>query len=157
MEREKTIFDYLAKVLTTFGGSIIVLSILCLLVGESAKDISQLYSLGSEGLTVSIIIQFLVISALTVAWQALFLTDKVIKNWSETKRMIGMFIAIALTIIVFIVVFDWFPVTTWEPWVCFFVCYVVCSGISTAIVMLKNKVENEKMQDALQRIKQENE
>lgn len=156
MEREKTIFDYLAKVLATFGASIFALCILCPLVGESAREISPLYALGSEGITISILMQFLAISSLNVGWQVLFLTDKIIKNMSEAKRMIAMFAAIALTIIAFILVFDWFPATMWKPWVCFFVCYGICGGISTVTVMLKNKLENEKMQDALQRIKQEN-
>lgn len=156
MEREKTIFDYLSKILATFGGSILALSIFCLLVGESAKDISSLYALGSEGITISILMQFLAISALIVVWQFLFFTDKIIKNLSQAKRMIAMFAAIALTIIVFVLIFDWFPIKMWKPWVCFFVCYGICGGISTGIVMLRNKLENEKMQDALQRIKQEN-
>lgn len=132
------------------------LSIFCLLVGESAKEISPLYALGSEGITISILMQFLAVSALIVAWQFLFFTDKIIKNLSQAKRMIAMFAAIALTIVVFVLIFDWFPVAMWEPWVCFFVCYGICGGISTGIVMLRNKLENEKMQDALQRIKQEN-
>ena len=155
MEREKTIFDFLEKVLVTFGASIFALSILCMLVGESAKEVSPIYALGSEGLSIHILIQIFAMSILIVGWKFLFLTDKIIKNMSETIRMIAMFAAIALTIIVFIIAFDWFPVMTWKAWVCFFISFGVCSGISTATVMLKNKMENKKMQDALQKIKQE--
>ena len=62
MEEQKTIFDYLGQVMITFGFSVAVMNVLCLLVGEEAREISTIYSLGKEGLSVATMLQFLVVA-----------------------------------------------------------------------------------------------
>lgn len=65
-----------------------------------------------------------------------------------------MFLSIIAVIAFFIFRFDWFPVMMWQPWVMFFVCFGICAGVSVALSVLKEKSENRKMQEALERLKE---
>lgn len=58
MEKKKTVFDYLAQVFTTFGFTMLVMNIFCLIFGDSAKEFSAMYELGSQGIPVNIAFQF---------------------------------------------------------------------------------------------------
>ena len=58
MEENKTIFDYLAQVLIVFGFTMLTISIFCLAFGESAKEFSAMFALGSKGIPVEIAFQF---------------------------------------------------------------------------------------------------
>lgn len=155
MEKEKTIFDYLGQVLIIFGATMIILHILSLLVGESAKNMSTLFALGKVGLPTATAFQFLLVSILTVAYKYIFFTDKVIKNMSVPVRTALMYVMIIITIIVMNMLFGWFPQDMWEAWMGFLVSFALCSGISTLVAVLKDKSENDKMQQALERLKQE--
>ena len=155
MEKEKTIYDYLGQVLIIFGATMIILHILSLFVGESAKDMSTLFALGNEGLPTATAFQFLLVSLLTVIYRYLFFTDKVIKNMSVPVRTALMYGVIIVTIIIMNMLFGWFPQDMWEAWMGFLVSFALCSGISTLVAVLKDKSENDKMQKALERLKQE--
>lgn len=68
-----------------------------------------------------------------------------------------MLLAKVAMIILFVVVFDWFPVDMWEPWVMFSLSFGLCFCISVGITVLKEKLENQKMEAALERVKKEGE
>ena len=155
MEKEKSIFDYLGQVLTIFGATVIILHIFSLLFGESAKGISTLFALGSEGLSTTTALQFLLVSVLVVIYRIVFFTDKVIKNMSVVVRTGLMYVVIIFTIVIFNALFGWFPADMWEAWIGFLLSFAICSVISTLIVLIKDKLENDKMQNALDRLKQE--
>lgn len=155
MEERKTVFDYLGQIFMIYGITITVLNIFCLLFGESAKELSTMFSLGSNGLRVSTMAQFLGVSVIVVVLRFVFFTDVVIKNMSVAVRTICMVILVLLTISIFILIFDWFPVHMWQPWAMFFLCFGICFIISMAVTVVKEKAENRKMEEALKRIKQE--
>lgn len=67
--------------------------------------------------------------------------------------MIMMMVAIIVIIAVFTAVFDWFPMTMWQPWAVFFFCFVLCAGGTFGIMFFKVKVENKKMEDGLEFMK----
>lgn len=153
MEERKTVFDYLGQIFMIYGITITVLNIFCLLFGESAKELSTMFSLGSNGLRVSTMAQFLGVSVIVVVLRFVFFTDVVIKNMSVAVRTICMVILVLLTISIFILIFDWFPVHMWQPWAMFFLCFGICFIISMAVTVVKEKAENRKMEEALKRIK----
>ena len=43
----------------------------------------------------------------------------------------------------------------WQPWVMFLLCFGVCFTISTVLSVAKEKAETRKMEEALERLKQE--
>ena len=155
MESRKTLFDYLGQTLVVFGFSTIVLDMFCLLVGEDAQSISTIYSLGKDGISVTTSLQFLGVSACITGFRFLYFTDTVIRQMSVIMRTICMFVSIIILIAVCAVMFDWFPVNMWQPWMAFFLTFLSCSAASLLLMSLKEKTENRKMEEALNRIKKE--
>lgn len=155
MEEKKTIFDYLAQVLTVFGFSMLTLNLLCFLVGESAAEISPMFALGRRGIPVEIVFQFFAVAFLVVGARFVFFTDVVIKGmplWLRTMCMLGTVVAV---IVLFVLLFGWFPVDMWQPWVMFVVCFGLCFLGSYSVMAWKEKMENKRMDEALQRLKKE--
>ena len=155
MEKEKTIYDYISQVFVIFGATVLILNMFCLLFGKDAKELSTLFSLGDQGLSVATMLQFLAMSVFITIWRFLFFTDKVIKDLSLALRTAGMFTAVVLTIIVFVLLFSWFPLGDWKAWLGFAVSFVISVAISLGLSTLKEKTEEEKMAKALDRLKEE--
>jgi len=155
MEERKTVFDYLGQIFTIFGITVAILNVFCVLFGEDAKEISTMFSLGDNGLSVSIMAQFFLVSVITVTLRFLFFTDVIIKDMSLTARTICMVMLVLVTIAAFIIFFEWFPVNMWQPWVMFFICFSISFIFSILVTMIKEKAENKKMEEALKRIKEE--
>lgn len=154
MEDKKNIFDYLAQVLIVFGFTMLILNIFCLILGNSAKEFSTMFALGDQGIPVNICFQFLFISFLIAGARSLFFTDMLIKNmpiWIRTICMLGIIIII---IAVFAVIFHWFPVDMWQPWVMFLICFGLSFLGSYFIMVIKEKTENRRMEEALQKLKE---
>lgn len=155
MEKKRTIFDYLGQVLMIFGITILILNVFCVVFGENAKEISTMFAMGSDGISVSTSFQFLLVSIIVVVLRFLFFTDSIIKNMSLPVRTGSMYVAIISVILVMNWVFGWFPADMWQAWLGFVLSFIVCSVVSTITVLVKDKLENEKMQDALNKYKQE--
>ena len=153
MIKENSVFDYLANVMLIFGISVISLGLFCVLFGEDASELSSIFKLGNAGLAIDTLGQFLAVSFIISGVRWLFFTDRIIKNMAMTNRCIGMLICIIIVIAIFAGVFDWFPVGMVKPWVMFFICFFVCAAVSVGISVLKEKSDNRKMQDALDRLK----
>lgn len=155
MEKKKTIFDYVGQVIVIFGITTLILNVFCILFGESAKEISTLFTMGSNGISVSTSFQFLLVSIIVVALRFWLFTDNIIKNMSLPVRTGSMYVAIILTILIMNWLFGWFPTDMWQAWLGFILSFAVCSVVSTITVLVKDKLENDKMQDALNKFKQE--
>ncbi|MDE7271254.1 MAG: hypothetical protein K2N81_12375 [Acetatifactor sp.] len=153
MEKKKTIFDYLAHVMIIFGFTMLGMNIFCLAVGNSAKGVSTMFELGSQGIPVKIAFEFLCLSALIVGVQFVFFTDIFIKRMSIWLRTTCMLSAVLIIIIVFVIMFHWFPLNMWQPWVLFFVCFGISFLGSCLVMTIKEKIENRRMEEALQRLK----
>ena len=157
MEEKKTIFDYLAQVMIIFGFAMLVLNIFCLVFGNAAKDISTIFELGDQGISVEITLQFLCISALITGLRFVFFTDMIIQKMPIWLRTICMLTFVVIIIAAFIIIFHWFPVNMWQPWAMFFVCFGLSFLGSCLVVIVKEKVENKRMEEALQRLKEKEE
>lgn len=157
MEEKRTIFDYLAQVLTIFGFTILTIAVFCLVFGNSAKDFSTLFELGTQGIPINIIFQFLLVSVLITGVRFIFFTDTFIKKMPVWLRTICMSTVIVVIIAVFIIVFHWFPVNMWKPWVMFFISFGISFLGSYFITKIKEDIENRRMDEALRRLKEKGE
>lgn len=155
MEEKKTIFDYIGQVFLTFGITIGILNIFCLLFGDSAKEISTIFSLGSDGLSVRTTFQFFLASFCIVIAKFIFFTDVFIKKMSIAMRTVCMVSTVLIVLAVFIWICGWFPVNMWQPWLMFFLCFVISFAISMGVTIFKERMENRKMEEALDRLKRE--
>lgn len=155
MEERKTIFDYIEQVMEIFGFSIVMLNIFCLLFGEDAREFSSMFVMGKEGLRVATMMQFLSMAVWIVLFRFLFFTDVVIKNMRTVGRACGMIISILVAMVIYVSVFQWFPADDWLPWVMFFVCFLLSFVVSLSVTTFKEKRENKRMEEALQKLKKE--
>lgn len=153
MEEKKTLFDYMGQIFITFGFSILTLNVFCVLVGEEAQEVSTIYSMGKEGLSVSTMMQFFGVAVCITGLRALFFTDKVIKRMSVVARSACMLTSIVAMVVLCAVVFGWFPVTMWQSWAGFFITFGLCFVGSVCLMTIKEKTENRKMEEALQKLK----
>ena len=150
MNRKNTIFGFLNHVLVIFGITVVCLLVFVALFGEDAEGISTIFGLGNQGITIATLLQYLLLSVLITALRLLYFTDRFVKKASIALRTVLMFVSIIVVIAVFAAVFGWFPVHMWQAWLAFFVCFAVSAGISTAVSVIKEKSDNEKLQAALE-------
>ncbi len=156
MEERKTVIDYIEQVMKIFGFSIIMLNIFCILFGESAKEFSTIFALGKEGLRVVTMLQFLTLAVWITFCRFLFFTDIIIKNMRTVWRTICMIGAILVVMMIYIMVFQWFPKDEWLPWVMFLINFLVCFAMSLAVMTFKEYSENKRMEEALGKMKRLN-
>ena len=153
MKKLGMIFDYMGQVFLIFGFTMVFLCVFCILFGESSQGYSSIFALGSEGLRIETMAQFLAEAVVIVALRQLFFTDFCIKKLSLGLRTAGMFTAVIFSVGVGSALFGWFPVDEWLPWVMFLLSFGICAVVSIGISILKEKVENHKMEEALERLK----
>ena len=151
MKQKNTILSFLNQVFVIFGGTVLCLMVFVFWFGEDAKSVSTIFGLGSEGLAVSTLCQYLLLAVIITSLQWLFFTDRFIKRASITIRTVSMFISVILVIAVSATVFGWFPIYMWQAWLAFFICFAISAGISIAVSVLKERTDNAKLQEALER------
>ena len=155
MEDRKTLFDYAGQVFIIFGFSIVTLNLFCVLVGEYAQDVSSIYSMGNKGLSTATMMQFLGVSVCITGLRFLFFTDRIIRQMSITMRTVCMLLSIIVLIMVCVIMFGWFPIDMWQPWAGFLITFALCFAGSMCVTRFKEKSENRKMEEALQRLKEQ--
>lgn len=157
MENRKTIFDYLGQALMVFGVTILILNLLCYIVGEKAKEFSTIFQMGSDGLSLSTMLQFFGTAVLITIVRLLFFTDVIFKKKSIASRTICMVLSVIVLIGIFACLFGWFPVNMWQAWVGFFVSFFLCFVVSAIISIKKEKMENEALETALKKLQEKEE
>ena len=155
MLKKRTVFDFFANVLIIYSISIISISLFCFLFGENAKEVSTIFKLGNNGISLNTLIEFWALAIIISGMKWIFFTDIIIKNLSLTLRSVLMFGIVIIFVGIFSAIFNWFPVTMPIPWIMFFICFFVCTLISTIISMLKERSENKRMKEALEKMKEE--
>ena len=155
MDNKPTILDYLSQVFMIFGIAVLTLNIFCLLFGDSARDISTIFTLGNAGLSVTTMFQFLLAIGITILFRFIFMTDILIKKMPLAARIITMFAAAFLNIMAFVILCGWFPVDNLMAWIMFLISFAISCTVSTAVSLLKEKMENRKLAEALNRLKEE--
>lgn len=155
MEKERTIFDFFSGVLKIWAISVLCLCLFCKIFGQEAYNYSSIFQFEDKGLALETLLQFLLISVIINVLEVIFFSDRFIKNAGIALRFAGMFGTITVLCCLFAYLFRWFPVNQARPWIMFFVSFSVCTAISVFVSRWKEKTENRKMQEALDRLKGE--
>ena len=151
MEDNKTIFNYIGQVFTTFGIMILIFVALAAVVGEKVEGFGSLFELGEKGLALGTILQLLALSVIITVCQAILFTDKLIKSLSIVARNVAFYVAITVVIAAFVVIFNWFPINDFLAWIGFIISFAICSAIGVFISRMKEKAEDRKMNKALEK------
>ncbi len=155
IEERKTFCGYLTQIFTLYGITISIFILFGLLTGEYAKEVSSLFALGGQGLRFSTMLQLLGMSVFITLFRVLFFTDFLFRNMAIVIRTVGMLTGVVGIIVLFVAVFDWFPMNQPEAWISFFVSFGICFAASTGVTLLKEKAENRRMEEALQALREE--
>lgn len=153
MRENKNIWDYMAQTMITFGGSMLVLTVICYLVGEDAREYSTMFALGRKGIPLETILQYLLNSVCITVIRFLFFSDRVIRNMSFAGRTVGMLAAVIALVAVFAYFFGWFPVHEPRCWISFLVSFGICFVISVAVSALKESMDNKQLEEGLRHLK----
>lgn len=155
MEKKTGILGYLSQVFMIYGIAVLILNVFCLIFGETAKEISTIFSLGNEGLSISTLLQFLLANALVVTLRFVFVTDLFIKKMPLSARIVLLFAGAFGIVILFVVLFGWFPVDEPMAWIMFIISFGASCAISTIVSVFAERQENQKLEEALKRYKEE--
>ena len=153
MKKQATIFDYVGQAFLLFGVIVVLLMLISQVFGSDVKEYSIMFSLGNEGLTTDLLLQFLSISIIITGLNVIFASDKFIKTGSKALRISGLLGSIILIMSLYIYFFHWFPMNSITPWLLFFLMFFSSFGISVAVVLWKERLENRQMEEALKRVK----
>lgn len=153
MEDNKTIFNYIGQVFATYGMILFIFIIFGSLIGDIASGYSSLFELGNQGFSIATLLQLFVLAFIITVAQVAFLTDRWIKNLSLFFRNVLFFGIVVLTIIIFVILFGWFPIDDVKSWIGFVLSFVVCTAIGVTISRMEEQAENRKMEQALNKIK----
>lgn len=149
IEENKTVFDHIAQVFTTYGVMVVVFLLFDICVGDLAKGYSTLFELGSAGLTAHTLLQLLFLAVTVTVSQIVFMTDTVIRNMKIISRNVLFISSICIAVVAFVFAFGWFPVYDIAAWIGFVISFSVSMTASLFITRFIEKTENKKMQDAL--------
>lgn len=155
MERKKALLDYMGHVLMIYGFTMACMVFFALLFGESAKEYSAFLALGRKGVTTEVMIQFLFLAIIIEALQASLGNEHILKFIPAKLKSICMVICVFITVVLFIMIFQWFPIGMWQPWAMFILCFVICFGMSAYLSIIKTKMENQKLSEGLERLKKQ--
>ena len=149
MEEKKTVFFYLRQTFATYGFIVLAFIIMGIVIGEKTKGYADLFSMGNAGMSMPILLELLLLAVVITLAQVAFLTDTWIMNMSMVLRNVLFFVSVLIVIILMIVAFNWFPVRDVTAWIGFIISYALSMFISALITRLKERAENSKMQEAL--------
>ena len=151
MEEKKTVFYYIRQAFATYGLIVLAFIIMSIVLGEKTKGYAALFSMGSEGMSIPILLQLLLLAVIITLAQVAFLTDTWIMNMSIVLRNMLFFVSVLIVIVFMIMSFDWFPVKDITAWLGFIISYALSMIISALVTRVKERAENLKMQEALDR------
>lgn len=153
MEDNTKLFNFINQVFATFGIIVLFFLIIGSVVGESASMYSTLFVFGKEGYSTATLLQLLFMSVIISIGREIFLTDHWIKNLIMLWRNVCFFVVVIIAVVLFVVVFEWFPIDDVKAWISFFLSFSVCTVIGIIISRIKEQAEDKKMAQALDRFR----
>ncbi|MBR5371882.1 MAG: hypothetical protein IK130_06680 [Oscillospiraceae bacterium] len=147
---KKHLRAYFLNVMFAFGLTTAFLSVIVMLVGDQLKGETGLTMLGSEGIPIAFLLQFLLAVMIVMALRQLFLSDLCIKSMKPSLRVILFLITALLTMTGFILLCGWFP----TEGLLIFIPGAVCAIILNAVRLFRcENARNKELADALAQYK----
>lgn len=136
-----------------FGITVTMLIGITFFLGSIQNSGNAMFVLGIEGLSITLLLQFLFISFINIGLQYLFYSDWFIKEGSHRFRTALKLVSILLVMSLLIHLFNWFPENYWLPWLLFVGFFIISSIVSILVITWKEKLENKQMEEGLNRFK----
>lgn len=153
MENKRSFLDFMSFVMRTFGICICLLVVLTIMATTEMSETGNIFIYGNEAISITILLQFLLLSFITAILVFLFTSTYMIQLLSLTARLIIMPVSIILCLGIAIYFFNWFSTGSPLPWILFAVNFLICYGISVAITLHRNKKVDDVLNKALEEMK----
>lgn len=150
-KESRNIFKFLSGVLCAFALSMIIMITLVLLVGEDAKAYSSIFQLGSQGIALSTLLQFLLAAGINTVIGWIFAAESVFPRVSAVGKQLLIIGSNGIIVMLFVYIFEWFPIDMWQAWVGFVVCFCVCTAAAILVMFLKTRIENKWFEESLRK------
>ena len=154
MREKKNLLDYMAQAMITFGTAMLALTGLCYLMGDEAREYSSIFAMGSVGIPLNTVLEFLLASVCITVIRFLFFSDSVIRKMSIAKRTIGMLASVIALTGLLAYLFGWFPIDDPKCWISFLISFGICFVISASVSALKESMDNKQLEEGLQQLKE---
>lgn len=139
-----SIFKIISQAAIIFSFMILFIIIIGNVFGDSVKEFSTMFQLGSSGVASSTVLQVVVSSLIISCLKAFLFSEKYFGNMMVLWRSVILILSIFIMIICFVIIFGWFPMDNVSAWISFILSFGVCTGVSTIIMVIKTKSESEK-------------
>jgi len=148
-KKYKALLEFVTQTLILFAISILILIILAYLFGDMAQNTSPLYQMGSRGLASSTMLEFLLSSAIITALKNVFFSQLIFKKLMTLWRTVLMLFSILIASIIFIIIFEWFPLNYAMGWAGFLICFGGSCLVISVFLIIKTKIESRRYEALL--------
>lgn len=124
-------------------------------IGDKGKGCS-LYQLGKAGIAYETIFQIMVVAMLITVSNMIIFSEHILKNLMALWRTILSLASIIIIMIGAVLIFQWFPADDPLPWIAFCISFGGCFALSSIVMLIKTRVENEKYEKLLIKYKEKN-
>lgn len=155
-ENKTTIYNFATRVLVIFSIMVLFEMIVGIFYGDDAMLNSTMFEMGNEGIAYETLMQYLLSAFITISLNTIFFSARIFKNMMAIWRLTIMLLFQTITIIGFILVFNWFPVDSFTAWCVFLLTFAGSVIISLVIMALKSRSDSKKYDDLLTNYKNKN-
>lgn len=157
MENNRNKYNFITQVLILFAFDVLFLLMVAAIAGNKAKEVSTMFQLGSKGLALSTLLQFLLNAIIAISLKTIFFSDKLIKNMMALWRSVFLLASVLASTILFIIIFHWFQISNLFAWISFIICFAGCFTLCSLYMIIKNKLDNRKYNKLLSSYKDQHE
>ena len=151
-EMKKRLGLFIGSLLQIFAVMILIFAIATALIGKESEKFPNLFLLENEGIAVQTLFQLFAFSFLICALRFFFFTDVFLKKTGLVLRYVLFFVLTIAVFVIITLIFSWIPN---KPlyWLLVLASYSVSTIISIFVTTLFARKEDEKLNDALAKMK----
>lgn len=143
---------FIGSLLQIFAVMILIFAIATALIGKESEKFPNLFLLENEGIAVQTLFQLFAFSFLICALRFIFFTDVFLKKTGLVLRYVLFFVLTIAVFVIITLIFSWIP-NKLLYWLLVLASYSVSTIISIFVTTLFARKEDEKLNDALAKMK----
>lgn len=151
-EMKKRLGLFIESLLQIFAVMILIFAIATALIGKESEKFPNLFLLENEGIAVQTLFQLFAFSFLICALRFIFFTDVFLKKTGLVLRYVLFFVLTIAVFVIITLIFSWIP-NKLLYWLLVLASYSVSTIISIFVTTLFARKEDEKLNDALAKMK----
>ena len=116
---------------------------------EEMRQLSALFALCGEGLTLWVLGELLLLSVLISLLRYVWFSQRVFPNMLMINRITFMLVSVFVTSGLCAAVFRWFPLDMWEAWLGFVGSFSLATAVSFGVMVFRTGRESRRYQQTL--------